>query len=108
MSLVINGPHCLTFCYIDLLIAIWYYFHMKTTQTASTVCFSVKGQVVIPRQLRQEFEIDEGTRAQVYAEGDHIVLKPLTAKRYDQLQGCLKGTGVLEALMEDRKRERER
>ena len=80
---------------------------MKTTHKTDTICFTVKGQVVIPRWLRKEFEIDAGTRAQVYAEGDHIILKPLTAKRYDKLQGCLKGAGVLEALMEDRKRERE-
>jgi AbrB family looped-hinge helix DNA binding protein len=80
---------------------------MKTTCDTDTICFTVKGQVVIPRWLRRDFEIEEGTRAQVYAEGDHIVLKPLMAKRYDKLQGCLKGSGVLEALMEDRKRERE-
>ena len=80
---------------------------MKTARETGTVCFSVKGQVVIPRWLRKEFEIDAGTRAQVYAEGDHIILRPLTARRYDKLQGCLKGAGVLEALTQDRKRERE-
>ncbi len=80
---------------------------MKTTGKTDTIYFTAKGQVVIPRWLCREFEIEEGTRAQVYAEGDHIVLKPLTKKRYDKLQGCLKGTGVLEALMEDQKRERE-
>lgn len=42
----------------------------------------------------------------MYAEGDHIVLKPLPAKRYEKLQGCLKGTGILKALMDDRKGER--
>lgn len=80
---------------------------MKTTQRTDAVSFSVKGQVVIPRRLRKEFGIEDGTRALVYQEDDHIVLRPMTAKRYDALQGCLKGTGVLEALMEDRKRERE-
>ena len=80
---------------------------MKTTPATDTICFTVKGQVVIPRWLRKDFEIEEGTRAMVYKDGDHIVLKPMTAKRYDTLQGCLKGKGVLEALMEDRKRERE-
>lgn len=80
---------------------------MNTTAKTDTISFSVKGQVVIPQWLRQQFEIATGTRAQVYAEGDHIVLKPLTAKRYDKLQGSLKGSGVLEALMEDRRRERE-
>jgi len=76
---------------------------MKT----DTVVFTVKGQVVIPRWLRKEFEIDEGTRAQVYAEGDHVVLKPITAKYLRSLRGSLKGRGVLKALMDDRKRERE-
>jgi len=80
---------------------------MNATSKTDMISFTVKGQVVIPQWLRQQFEIATGTRAQVYAEGDHIVLKPLTAKRYDKLQGSLKGSGVLEALMEDRRRERE-
>ncbi len=80
---------------------------MKTTHATDTICFTVKGQVVIPRWLRKEFEIEEGTRAQVYAEGDHIVLKPITPKYIKSLRGSLKGTGVLKALMDDRKRERE-
>ncbi len=80
---------------------------MKNTHKTDTIYFTVKGQVVIPRWLRKEFDIEEGTRALVYQDGDHIVLKPMTVKRYDALQGCLKGKGVLEALMEDRKRERE-
>lgn len=80
---------------------------MKTTHATDTICFTVKGQVVIPRRLRKEFEIEEGTRAQVYAEGDHIILKPITPKYIKSLRGSLKGTGVLKALMDDRKRERE-
>ena len=80
---------------------------MKTTMKTDTIVFTVKGQVVIPRWLRKEFEIDEGTRAQVYAEGDHIVLKPITPKYLKSLRGSLKGTGVMKAFMEDRKTERE-
>ena len=80
---------------------------MKTIYATDTICFTVKGQVVIPRRLRKEFEIEEGTRAQVYAEGDHIILKPITPKYIKSLRGSLKGTGVLKALMDDRKRERE-
>ena len=80
---------------------------MKTIQATDTICFTVKGQVVIPRWLRKEFEIEDGTRAQVYAEGDHIILKPIMPKYLKTLRGSLKGTGVLKALMDDRKRERE-
>ena len=80
---------------------------MKATQRTDTIYFSVKGQVVIPRWLRKEFEIGEGTRAYVYQDGDAIVLKPITPKHIKNLRGSLKGTGVLKALMEDRQRERE-
>lgn len=55
-----------------------------------TVYFSVKGQIVIPRRLRREFEIENGTRALVYAEGDKIVLKPMTAKHVRAVRGLLR------------------
>jgi AbrB family looped-hinge helix DNA binding protein len=81
--------------------------NMKPNQKTETICFSVKGQVVIPRWLRKEFGIEEGTRAYIYREGDTIVLKPITAKHIKNLRGSLKGAGVLKALTDDRKRERE-
>jgi len=79
---------------------------MKTTHRSDTIHFTVKGQVVIPRWLRKEFDIEEGTRALVYQEGDAIVLKPITPRHIKNLRGSLKGAGVLKALMDDRKRER--
>ncbi|HWF13303.1 MAG TPA: AbrB/MazE/SpoVT family DNA-binding domain-containing protein [Candidatus Acidoferrales bacterium] len=80
---------------------------MKTTNKTDTIRFTVKGQVVIPIWLRQVFEIEEGTRALVYQEGDVIILKPITPSHIKNLRGSLKGSGVLKSLMEDRKRERE-
>ena len=80
---------------------------MKSNNRTDTIYFTVKGQVVIPRWLRKEFYIEEGTRAYVYQDGDAIVLKPITPKHINNLRGSLKGSGVLKALMEDRKRERE-
>jgi len=80
---------------------------MKATQRTDTVHFTVKGQVVIPQWLRREFGIEKDTRAIVYQEEDHIVLKPITTKHFRKLRGSLKGKGVLEALIEDRKKERE-
>jgi AbrB family looped-hinge helix DNA binding protein len=72
-----------------------------------TIRFTVKGQVVIPVWLREELKIERGTRALVYQEGDAIVLKPITPQHIRKLRGSLKGSGVLKALEEDRKRERE-
>ena len=80
---------------------------MKTTNKTDTIRFTVKGQVVIPSWLRKEFEIEEGTRALVYQEGDAIVLKPITPRHIRNLRGSLKGSGVMKSMMEDRKRERE-
>lgn len=80
---------------------------MRNTHKTGTISFTVKGQVVIPSWLRKVFEIEEGTRALVYQDGDRIVLKPLSPRHIHGLRGSLKGTGVLQALMEDRKRERE-
>ena len=80
---------------------------MNTTRKTDTIQFTVKGQVVIPRRLRREFEIEEGTRAYVEGTPEGILIKPVTAKFIRGLRGSLRGKGVLRAMMEDRKRERE-
>ena len=80
---------------------------MTTATKVETVYFSIKGQVVIPRRLRKEFEIEDGTRAYVQSTAEGILIKPLTAKHIRSLRGSLKGKGVMKAMMEDRKAERE-
>lgn len=80
---------------------------VKTTPRTDIVHLTGKGQVVIPRWLRKELEVEEGTRALVYQEGDAIVLKPITPRHIRNLRGSLKRSGVLKALMDSRKRERE-
>ena len=80
---------------------------MQTATKTDTVYFSIKGQVVIPRWLRKEFEIEEGTRAYVQATPQGILLKPVTRAYIRSLRGSLKGRGVMNALLEDRKREKE-
>jgi AbrB family looped-hinge helix DNA binding protein len=80
---------------------------VKTAPKTDTIRFTSKGQVVVPQRLRKELDIEEGTRAQVYQEGDAIVLKPITTRHIRNLRGSLKGTGVMKSLMEGRKRERE-
>ena len=80
---------------------------MKTATKTDTVYFSVKGQVVIPRWLRREFEIEEGTRAHVQSTPQGILIKPVTRAYIKSLRGSLKGRGVMKALLEDRQREKE-
>lgn len=75
---------------------------METTATS-------KGQVVIPSKLRKRFEIKEGTRfhVEVDEKGHRIILKPITREYIHSLRGKFRGKGLMKALREEKKRERE-
>ena len=76
-------------------------------QPIATTRLSSKGQVVIPQWLRKLFDIETGTRALVYKEDDHIVLKPITAQHYKRVRGSLKGTKAMDVFKNERKKERD-
>ncbi|MGA2540133.1 MAG: AbrB/MazE/SpoVT family DNA-binding domain-containing protein [Verrucomicrobiota bacterium] len=80
---------------------------MNAATKLDTVYFSIKGQVVIPRRLRKEFEIEEGTRAYVQSTPQGILIKPLTAKHIRSLRGSLKGSKAMEVIASERKKERD-
>ncbi len=73
---------------------------------------TTKGQIVIPAPLRRKYGIKRGTRVEIDDEAGRIVLRPATRKAIenllDRLQGSLKGSGMLQSLMEERARDRER
>jgi AbrB family looped-hinge helix DNA binding protein len=76
---------------------------MKTE--VSTV--TTKGQLVIPSKLRRKYGIRKGTQVAFVEEKDRLVLQPLTREFVARLCGSLKGEPpLLEALLEDRKKER--
>ena len=62
---------------------------MSSTR-ADTVSFTTKGQVVIPRRIRKEFEIENGTKAVVQATPEGILLKPITPAAITRARGILK------------------
>jgi AbrB family looped-hinge helix DNA binding protein len=80
---------------------------MNVATKPDTVYFSIKGQVVIPRRLRREFEIEEGTRAYVESTPEGILIKPVTARFIRSLRGSLKGTKAMDTFMAERRRERD-
>ncbi|HZY42505.1 MAG TPA: AbrB/MazE/SpoVT family DNA-binding domain-containing protein [Anaerolineae bacterium] len=75
---------------------------METTITS-------KGQIVIPSRVRKNFGIEEGTRIELIEDraAGVIILKPVTAQNVHSLRGMLKGTAALEALKDDRQKERD-
>jgi AbrB family looped-hinge helix DNA binding protein len=84
---------------------------MSTPVVSDTVWFTTKGQVVIPRRLRKEFQIEDGTRAVVTATPEGILLKPVTKWSIDRGFGLLKrkpgGKSFAEEWAEHKRAERE-
>lgn len=69
---------------------------------------TVKGQIVIPAELRRKYGIKNGTKIIVTDVGDAILLKPITEQYLKNLQGSLKGKGGLKAMVEERRKDKER
>ena len=69
---------------------------------------TVKGQVVIPVELRRKFGIIGGTRVGFYEVEGEIRLVPITEEFVEQQLGFLGTKGKLGKLLaQDKKRERE-
>ncbi|MCX6053624.1 MAG: AbrB/MazE/SpoVT family DNA-binding domain-containing protein [Chloroflexi bacterium] len=69
---------------------------------------TVKGQIVIPAALRRKYDIKKGTRIIITDNGDSINLKPVNEQYLRNLQGSLKGKGILKVLMDERRKDKER
>ena len=81
---------------------------MIAPMETDTVHFGAKGQVVIPRRLRREFEIEEGTRATVVATPDGILLKPITRAYIKSLRGKYRHFPLMETLKAMKREEKDR
>ena len=65
-----------------------------------------KGQVVIPKPLRDEFGLEPGDEVSFWREGDHVAVRPAKARR--PLRGRFPNSGVNEIILEERRLDRER
>ena len=63
---------------------------MSTATKSDSVRFTTKGQVVIPKWLRRQFHIEDGTKAMVQATSEGILLKPVTAALIKRGRGIIK------------------
>ena len=70
------------------------------------VTSTIKGQIVIPAEIRARFEIKKGTRVNVYDDGDRIIVEPIADDPIKRGRGMLKTRGkILRALVADRNKE---
>lgn len=69
-----------------------------------------KGQVVIPKELRDELGIEPGDEISFWLDGDHVALQP--ARQRPPLRGRFRGSALTDELeaarAEDRRREARR
>ena len=69
---------------------------------------TIKGQVVIPAELRKKYHITRGTRVMVMEREGEIVIKPLLSNTIKEARGMFKGgESALKALLADREEEAE-
>ena len=71
---------------------------------------TIKGQVIIPVELRKKFNIKKGTRIAIEeGQGRVILLKPLPDDPVSASRGMLKGkTSLTKALLKDQREEAKR
>jgi AbrB family looped-hinge helix DNA binding protein len=76
---------------------------------------SSKGQVVIPRHLREKHRLTSGMRLQISETKEGLVLSPVRRARpsarqagWRSLRGCAKGTEALKQHLAEHRREAKR
>jgi AbrB family looped-hinge helix DNA binding protein len=81
----------------------------------ATTTVSSKGQVVIPRALREKYRLTSGTRLEVAESDEGLVLAPLKQSRssrrqagWRKLRGSARGTSALKQHLAEHRREAKR
>ena len=79
---------------------------MKDSATF-TARVSSKGQIAIPKPIRDQLGLKAGTDLAVRVEGGDVVLQKVGADSWREWRGKFEGVPLLEDLAEERRRERE-
>lgn len=66
---------------------------------------STRGQVVIPKEIRQALGLKAGTKLRVQLQGQRIILESIKPDLGSRLYGKYKGADLLGELEEEHKRE---
>jgi AbrB family looped-hinge helix DNA binding protein len=65
-----------------------------------------KGQIVIPRKLRERYGIHTSTEIRWVERQEGILMVPLTEDPITAARGMLKGTGILKAYQREKRAEK--
>lgn len=67
-----------------------------------------KGQVVIPKKLRQKYSIEPSCKIRWIEKGDGILMVPESENPIKAAKGMLKGAGLLKSLAESKKQDKQK
>jgi len=73
-----------------------------------TARLSSKGQLVLPKSIRERLRLQSGSEFNVEIEGEKIILEPVTGvrdARWRTWQGACKGNGLIAALKAEHQEE---
>lgn len=74
-----------------------------------TAVVTVKGQIVVPANIRRKYGIKKGTRVVIIEEHNGFMVMPLDKKYFEQFAGILPTKGkATKSLLAERRKERER
>ncbi len=71
------------------------------------VTLSSKGQLVLPKSVRETLHLSAGARLRVEVDGEKIVLEPVVASPIDELSGMFTGVDFLSELEAEHREELE-
>ena len=81
-----------------------------TTLNVTIVKASSKGQIVLPKRIRQKLDIHPGQKVALRLVGDHAELKPLPRDPIESLYGIFKDYpgSLADELLTERRKDRDR
>jgi len=66
---------------------------------------TVKGQVVIPAQIRRRLGVKQGTRLRVEEHDGAIIMRPIARDYFERMSGILDGASAVAVLEKSRREE---
>jgi AbrB family looped-hinge helix DNA binding protein len=82
---------------------------MKGESPMETSIVTAKGMITVPVRIRRKFGIKKGTKVAFVEQDGKLIMQPLDRDYFMGMAGILGTKGkLLKALMDERKRERER
>jgi AbrB family looped-hinge helix DNA binding protein len=70
-----------------------------------TVKISSKGQIAIPKEIRKQLRLKEGSEIALEVHEKELVMRKVRAKSWRRWRGVLKGTGMLQDLEREHREE---